>query len=107
MVCHLWTLDTFGQKQLLGYGQSILPCTGGTHEIEIACWRPIGTPKEEVYAYYLGSTPHLLNKQLIHNTTEAEYKRTRLTTVSVGKVHVRVDVLLRNMKAHHLKHNSK
>jgi len=61
----VWTLDNTGGKILCGYGMTYVPRTPGSHEIKCPIWRPSGTPKEEVLAYFLGPRPQLVDKDVV------------------------------------------
>jgi hypothetical protein len=52
--------------------------------------------------FYLGGVPHLINLDVIHNPTKAKEERNRLFTEAVGRIHVRLDVLLRHVKEHNV-----
>ena len=86
-------MDWHGRRILSGYGMAHLPITSGLHKIEVAIWRPVGSPTQELNAYLLGSTPALLNDKPIHESAWKD--RCRLVTVSVGKVNIELFVVSR------------
>ena len=96
----VWSLDAFGSKNLAGYAFINVPSTPGSHEIETSLWRPVGTHREEMAAFFLDETTHLLSHELLHNPVKAKEDRNRLTTQYVGKIHLRLDIILRNLKGH-------
>lgn len=100
LVLEVWKLDKYGGKQLLGYSFCTIPTSGGQHELEMSVWRPMGTPREELYDFFLGGVPHLVSKELVHNVTKAKDERVFISTKSMGKVYARVEIVLRNLKAH-------
>jgi hypothetical protein len=51
-------------------------------------------------AFFLGSSPELLDKNVIVSSAKAD--RSRLTTTTAGKVILSVDVLLRNTHLYNL-----
>ena len=77
-------LDQYGRLRVVGYGFAHLPCTPGQHTISIPCWRPTGTPNEELAAFFLGTMPQLLDDDLIYH--KAVKERSFLVTVPAGKV---------------------
>lgn len=52
--------------------------------------------------FYLGGVPHLINLEIIHNPTKAKEERNRLFTEAVGRIHLRLDVMLRHVKEHNV-----
>lgn len=105
VVLEVWHLDTYGGRQLLGYGFFYIPSEGGSHDIECPIWRPCGTRKEEVYDFYLGGVPHVKTDSygLLYDSARAKDERCRLFTKTAGTVHIHLDVILRNMKPHKVK----
>ena len=61
IIVQIQQLDNFGRLRIVGYGFAHLPCTPGLHNISIPCWRPTGTPNEELTAHFLGNMPQLLD----------------------------------------------
>jgi B9 domain-containing protein 2 len=90
----VWHLDSFGRTELYGYGSCHIPITPGFHELECVTWRPMGSVKDQVTSYFLGGSLQLKNPDLFNaNSTDELY---RLKTISMGKVHLRLNVILRN-----------
>ncbi|KAI8918872.1 B9 domain-containing protein [Entophlyctis helioformis] len=87
--------DMFGRNELYGYGFAHIPTSPGVHMIDIATWRPVGTPADQLWSYYLGATPQLKNMDLVDNPAD----RFRLITTSMGKVHVEVAIVMRNFES--------
>jgi B9 domain-containing protein 2 len=102
-VCEVWNLDSYGQRQLSGYGFCQIPTQAGVHDLKVSVWRPMGSSREEVFEYFLGNPPHLTNKKLLHDTSQANDDRFRITSKSAGTVHVRLNVMMRNIDAHKIK----
>ncbi len=94
-----WRLDEHGRLEVEGYGFVHVPSTPGVHELSCPTWRPVGTPAQEWAAYFLGGTPSLKTTSLLFSSSSERY---RLVTTSSGTVHVRVEVLHRNMEAYGL-----
>ena len=88
--------DSYGRIELYGYGSCHVPITPGYHEIECATWRPLGSVKDQITSYFVGGSLQLKNPDLFNaNSIDELY---RLKTVSMGKVHLRVNVILRNFE---------
>ena len=88
----VWHQDQFGRNELYGYGFCHIPTSPGMHEIECHTWRPTGSFMETVSQQFLGGGPQLKNADLIYSGTD----RYRLHTIAMGKVHLRLGVILRN-----------
>eukprot|EP00823_Brevimastigomonas_motovehiculus_P007261 TRINITY_DN6277_c0_g1_i1.p1 TRINITY_DN6277_c0_g1~~TRINITY_DN6277_c0_g1_i1.p1 ORF type:complete len:207 (+),score=23.36 TRINITY_DN6277_c0_g1_i1:99-719(+) len=103
IILEVGKLDDFGAQSLVGYGFTHIPMQSGEHDIEIPIWRPVGNPSQEVEEYYLNTAPYLLNTELIHNPTKAKEERCWLKTKSAGRVHLHLEIILRNLKQHDVK----
>ena len=75
-----------------GYGFAHIPATPGRHKNELVTWRPSGAPKNQLLTAFLGATPELKDKNLIHEPVD----RFRLLTQSMGTVHANLWVAIRN-----------
>mmetsp|Transcript_3490 Transcript_3490/g.5314 ORF Transcript_3490/g.5314 Transcript_3490/m.5314 type:complete len:352 (-) Transcript_3490:3-1058(-) len=103
IIVQVWTLDSYGRSMLAGYGFTHLPTNPGEHELEINCWKPTnGTIREKLEELFLGKTPsRLLDESVIFGT--AWENRSRLTTVSTGKIKLNVTAVLRFFHDHNVK----
>lgn len=103
IIVQVWTLDSYGRSMLAGYGFTHLPTNPGEHELEIHCWKPTnGTIREKLEELFLGKTPsRLLDEAVIFG--KAWENRSRLTTVSSGKIKLNVTVVLRFFNDHNVK----
>jgi hypothetical protein len=97
MVFTVGRLDSLGNNTLVGYAFCYVPTESGIHEMDVAVWRPRGTPKEEVFDFFLGGVPHLVNDELVYNANRAKEERCRISTLHQGYIHLRLEVMLRNM----------
>jgi B9 domain-containing protein 2 len=88
----VWHQDTFGRTELYGYGTCHVPATPGYHELECVTWRPIGSLKDQITSYFVGGGLQLKNPELAISNSESY----RLKTASMGKIHLRLNVILRN-----------
>ena len=69
-----------------------MPTTPGTHELECATWRPVGTLFEQMEAFFVGGSPQVKGAEVVYTAGD----RYRLRTESAGYVLVSVSVILRN-----------
>ncbi len=69
MECHavLFYSRLLSLLYIQGYGFCHLPSTHGLREMRVPCWRPSGTPHEEMAAFFLGITPQLRSGDTIFN----------------------------------------
>ncbi|KAJ3187747.1 B9 domain-containing protein 2 [Gaertneriomyces sp. JEL0708] len=88
--------DNRGRNQLYGYGFAHIPTTPGLHAIEVPTWRPYISWWDEFWSYFMDYTPTLKNTDMIHEPTD----RFRLTTCSMGKVHLEIGIILRNFEGY-------
>ncbi|KAG1706204.1 B9 domain-containing protein 2 [Nymphon striatum] len=88
----VWHQDKFGRSELYGYGFCHLPTSSGNHQIDCVTWKPCGSLREQVMQQYLGGGPHLKNTDVIYNGAD----RYRLQTIAMGKVHLNLNIILRN-----------
>lgn len=97
LLLEVWQLDDYGRLDLCGYGVAQLPQTPGSHTLSIATWRPVGSPAEELSAFYLGGNLRLARTSYLYSRRA---ERGSLVTTGSGTVHVRVDIVARNFKTH-------
>lgn len=90
----VWHQDSFGRAELYGYGVCHVPVTPGYHELECATWRPLGNVKDQLTSYFVGGSHQLRNPDVAYLSSELY----RLKTESMGKVHLRINVILRNFE---------
>ncbi|XP_003379121.1 B9 domain-containing protein 2 [Trichinella spiralis] len=64
----------------------------GEHMIECAMWRPLGSAEQELRRWVLGSGIQVVDTDVI----SAPFDRCRLNTVSVGKLRLRLAIILRH-----------
>jgi B9 domain-containing protein 2 len=103
IIVQVWSLDSYGRSMLAGYGFTHLPTNPGDHELEINCWKPTnGTIREKLQEFFLGTTPSCqLDEDVIFG--KAWGNRSRLTTVSSGKVKLSMNVVLRFFNEHNVR----
>ncbi|KAL9182037.1 hypothetical protein ACHAXT_012380 [Thalassiosira profunda] len=93
IILQVWELDEYGRSILSGYGFAHLPTNPGCHELEVRCWRPSGSMREELESFFLGTSSCLVDENVIFG--KAWEDRSSLVTVSSGIVRMHVNVLLR------------
>ena len=79
----------------MAYGTFFLPNKSGFHDIEFYTWTLHGDKATEIESYFLDSKPMLRNMDPVSNNLEL---REWLTTKPGPKVHLNVEVLLKNFK---------
>ena len=84
MVATVWELDEYGRSILSGYGFAHLPTNPGYHELDVHCWRPSGSIREELQSFFLGTSSCLVDENMIFG--KAWETRSQLVTVSSGVV---------------------
>ena len=89
----------FGRNELYGYGFAHIPTVAGTHDVEVSCWRPVGSKLDQIWGYFLNATPQLRNLDIIQTAND----RYQLITESTGKVMIQVAVVTRNFHNHGVK----
>ncbi|KAI8910621.1 hypothetical protein PhCBS80983_g03667 [Powellomyces hirtus] len=88
--------DWRGRNELYGYGFTHIPTTPGDHTLDVATWRPVLSFWDELSSYFFGTVPALKNTDMVHTPTD----RFRLTTCSMGTVHVELGIVLRNFEGY-------
>ncbi|CAF3883454.1 unnamed protein product [Rotaria sp. Silwood2] len=88
----VWHQDMYGRNELYSYGFCHVPISPGLHEIDCVTWRPKGTLLEELKTEFIGGSSQLKNPDLVSSSAEL-YK---LRTVSMGKIHLRLHIIVRN-----------
>eukprot|EP00049_Salpingoeca_infusionum_P019676 m.362831 g.362831 ORF g.362831 m.362831 type:complete len:177 (+) comp20978_c0_seq1:107-637(+) len=89
--------DTFGRNELAGYGYVDVPSVPGEHELECVCWKPSGASfLDSLSSSLVGGGRQLRSDALVYTQDD----RFKLKTVSVGKVHMRLSIIVRGFAAH-------
>ncbi|KAI9104843.1 B9 domain-containing protein [Phlyctochytrium arcticum] len=88
--------DSFGRNELVGYGFTHFPTTPGQHQLDISTWRPITSYWDGIRNFFSGSSPVLRNLEMIHTPAD----RFRLTTQTMGNVHLEIGIMLRNFEGY-------
>ena len=94
LLLQVWKLNELGRLNVSGYGFVHIPNISGSYEMEISMWRPVGTLKEEIATYFLGTTPNLRDIDLLYR--KAWSHRNHITTQSSGIICLDIDVVLRS-----------
>lgn len=88
----VWGVDSFGRCEIVGYSCCIVPTSPGVHDLRCLAWRPAGSLREQLSAFFLGGMPTLKHKEVITQSVD----RYRLTTETTGEVHLRLSVLTKD-----------
>ncbi|CAN0427158.1 unnamed protein product, partial [Phaeothamnion confervicola] len=67
---------------------------GGSTELSVPCWRPVGSAAAEAAAFFLGAAPQLRDPDVLFGTAWAD--RCRLLTAPAGRVFLSVSVVVRH-----------
>lgn len=94
LLFQVWRLDDVGRLEVEGYGFVHVPTAPGVHELSCPTWRPVGTPAQELAAFFVGGAPSLTTTSVLFTAATERY---RLVTAPSGTIHVRLEVLHRNM----------
>lgn len=98
ILLQVWRLDDAGRMEVQGYGFVHVPSSPGTHELSVPTWRPLGTPEQELAAFFLGGVPRLKTTTVLFSS--AYDQRFKHVTASAGTVHLRLEILLRHFDKH-------
>ena len=63
------------------------------NSLEVVTWRPSGSIREAISNYYIGGGHQLRNPDTILSSSSDRF---RLTTTSMGKVHVQLGIVQRH-----------
>ena len=96
VLLQVWSVDAHGCSELVSYGFFNIPTSPGSHLIACPTWRPCSTNEEEIRRFYVGDNPRLPKEHFDILYGKAWAHRNAMETVGSGKVHVRVDVILKN-----------
>merc|ERR1711998_236220 len=93
----VWAEDSFGRKELAGYGFCFLPTVVGEYQLECVTWKPAGSKfRDDLRSFFLGGGPQLVHDELVYKQDD----RFRLCGETAGVVHVEVGVLLKDFEKH-------
>jgi len=91
----VWSEDTFGRKELSGYGFTFLPTVVGQHKLECVTWKPAASRTfDSLRMFFLGGGPQLSQNELVYSQDD----RFRLCTETAGVVHIDVGVILKDFE---------
>lgn len=89
LVIEIWFQDGYGRNDFAGYSVVQIPTATGSYDLEVHCWRPVGKLLEQIKEGLIGGYMQVKDKSLIYNGED----RFKLTTVSVGKLHLKLNIL--------------
>lgn len=99
LIVRLWKLDDTNKVDLVSYGTTILPNTSGYHEIEFETWSLKGNVTQETLCFFMGSKPLMNTSDPVNSNLD---KRKAIISKPGPKVHLTVEVILRNFSFHSL-----
>jgi hypothetical protein len=86
-----------------GYGLVNIPTQSGTFDIECAIWKPLGPLKDRISEMLIGGSSQVKNDAIVWNGED----RRKLTTISVGVVHLHLNILLRSFSKYNVQTTDK
>jgi B9 domain-containing protein 2 len=92
VVIQVWFQDEYGRNDFAGYGVVNIPTQSGTFDLQCEIWKPLGSTTDRLIESLLGGSSQLKDDSLVWSGED----RRKLTTVTVGRVHLHLNVLLRN-----------
>eukprot|EP00698_Gefionella_okellyi_P006675 TRINITY_DN16023_c0_g1_i1.p1 TRINITY_DN16023_c0_g1~~TRINITY_DN16023_c0_g1_i1.p1 ORF type:complete len:241 (-),score=5.81 TRINITY_DN16023_c0_g1_i1:54-776(-) len=90
----VWAVDRWGRQQFCAHGMCYLPTQLGESKISFDCWRPKPERSEFHLSYFLGANPMVKSTDLVTGTESMH--RQRLRTISAGKIHLRLNVVIQH-----------
>ena len=92
IVLQVWYQDEYSRNDFAGYGIVNIPTQSGTFDLQCEIWRPVGSIKDRIMEMFLGGTSQLKDESIVWSGED----RRKLTTMTVGTVHLHLNILLRN-----------
>ena len=92
MLLEAWKVDSDGRHNIYGYGTLAVPMATGQYQLEVPCWRPIGT----WYDRFIGSNSELQYPAIIASSLN----RAGLRTFSGCLIQIELNVIGRNFQLH-------
>lgn len=85
-------MDNYGRHNIYGYGTVVVPMASGDFNLQVCCWRPMGT----WYDRFIGANSELQHPDVI----ASPLNKYGLRTFSSCIVNVEVNVVSRNFQLH-------
>ena len=95
IIAKIWKLDETNTIDLLSYGGMNLPTTKGFHKVSFDTWVLHGDSEKETFSYFLDSKPTMSNSGPIFRKPEL---RNKFITKTGPKIHLEIEVLLKNFE---------
>jgi B9 domain-containing protein 2 len=92
IVLQVWFQDKYGRNDFAGYGVVNIPTQSGMFDLVCEIWRPVGTLLDRITEMLMGGTYQLKDDSILWSGED----RKKLTTITVGRVHLHLNILLRN-----------
>uniref|UniRef100_A0A7S0VBP4 B9 domain-containing protein 2 n=1 Tax=Polytomella parva TaxID=51329 RepID=A0A7S0VBP4_9CHLO len=94
----IWSQDSYGRNDIMGYGFCHVPTTPGTHELSCATWVPEGSLGEKIRSFFLGGNPRLRAEEVVFTPQD----RYRLRTTTSGLVHLSLSLMFKDFGKNHV-----
>ena len=92
LLLEVWKVDSYGRHNLYGYGTLAIPMSSGDYDLEVGCWRPMGT----WYDRFIGANSELQYPGVM----ASPLSRYGLKTFSTCITKVEINVIGRNFQLH-------
>lgn len=96
MYVEVWSVDSHGRHSVQGYGCQTMPTRPGHYELDIVLWRPEGDFSDKVAAFFIGSTPEILYKNMVLSGND----RFGMQCLSTGTLRLRMGVIVKDFNLH-------
>lgn len=95
----VWSQDSYGRNDIVGYASCHVPSMPGTHRLECLSWRPYGTFMDRLRGMFLGGFPQLVSPQ----ESVLKGDRLALKTETMGTIMVSISVVTTDGSEHGVK----
>ena len=99
LYAEVWGVDVHGRHSVNGYGCLTMPVHPGNYSLECNMWRPQGSYSDQVYTFFLGTSPEILYKNMVLSGND----RFGLQCISTGILHLRIGLTTKDFNLHGVK----
>lgn len=93
------SVDRDGRMRVQGYGTAFLPTNSCQTALQVPCWRPVSSVREELSHFFLGNVTPLADTSIVSSQSALTQKRSGLVTVPAGTVFVHLHVLRKQLSS--------
>lgn len=93
MYLQISSVDRDGRARVRGYGTAFLPTTSCQARLDVPCWRPVSSVRDELSHFFLGNVTPLGDTSIVSTQSALTRARSSLTTVPAGTVTINLCVL--------------